>query len=77
MTDSRYFNLKNIINNKTEYILHGTKHVKNEGGAHHISQCNNLDSFNNVKIIKHNRLCMRKLRDNGTIKQQIDSILHL
>ena len=75
MIDSRYFNLKNIINNKTEYILHGDKKIKDKNNHHHISQCMNLHCFKNVKIIQHDGLDMRTLRDNGTIKQQLDRIL--
>jgi len=77
MTDSRYFNLKNIINNKTKYILHGDLSVKDKKNNHHILQCTNLNCFNNVKIINHHKILnMKTLRDNGTIKQQIDNILN-
>lgn len=75
MTDSKYFNLKSLINNKTNYILHGDISIKNKKSDHHISQCDNLDNFDNVKIIKHNGLQMKTLRNNGTIKKYIDDIL--
>lgn len=73
--DKRYKDLKNIINNKTKYILYGDTSIKNENDNHHISQCINLNSFNNVKIIKYNGLNMKTLRDNGIIKKNIDNIL--
>jgi len=75
--DKRYEDLKNIINNKTKYILHGDVTIKNENDNHHISQCNNLDCFPNVKIIYHKGLHMKVLRDNGTIKKNINNILNL
>jgi predicted esterase YcpF (UPF0227 family) len=73
--DKKYDDLKNIINNETEYILYGDVKVKNEKGNHHISQCNRLECFKNVKIIYHKELDMKVLRDNGTIKKIIDNIL--
>ena len=73
--DKKYEDLKKIINSKTEYILHGDNNVKELHNNHHISQCNYLNSFKNIKIIYHNGLNMKKLRDNGTIKKNIDNIL--
>ena len=43
--DKKYADLKTIINNKTEYIIHGDISIKNEKDTHHISQCNNLKNF--------------------------------
>jgi hypothetical protein len=77
MNDSRYYNLKHIINNTTNYILNGDLNIKNVNNIHHISQCDNIDNFNNVKVIKHGTLNMKILRDDGTIKSQIDSILQI
>ena len=73
--DKKYDDLKNIINNETEYILYGDVKVKNEKDNHHISQCHHLDCFKNLKIIYNKGLDMKVLRDNGTIKKIIDNIL--
>ena len=67
--------MKLIVNNQTNYILYGDTKIKNENDNHHISQCNNLNCFQNVKIIYNKGLNMRVLRDNGTIKKIIDNIL--
>ena len=72
--DKKYQDLKTILNNQTEYILHGDTNVQDKNNNHHISQCNCLDCFQNVKIIYHRGLNMKKLRDNGTIKKNIDNI---
>ena len=74
--DKKYQDLKTILNNQTEYILHGDTNVQDKNNNHHISQCNCLDCFQNVKIIYHRGLNMKKLRDNGTIKKNIDNILN-
>ena len=73
--NKKYGDLKLIVNNQTNYILHGNTKIKNKNNNHHISQCNNLKCFQNVKIIYHNGLKMKLLRDNGTIKKILDNIL--
>jgi len=72
--NKKYGDLKLIVNNQTDYILYGDTNVKE--GSHHISQCNYLKCFKNVKIIYNKGLSMRVLRDNGTIKKIIDNILN-
>ena len=73
--DKKYDDLKNIINNETEYILYGDVKPIHNNPHHHISQCNRLECFKNVKIIYHKGLDMKLLRDNGTIKKIINNIL--
>ena len=73
--NKKYGDLKLIVNNQIDYILYGDTTVKDENSNHHISQCNYLECFKNVKIIYNKGLNMRVLRDNGTIKKIIDNIL--
>jgi hypothetical protein len=73
--NKKYGDLKLIVNNQTDYILYGDTMVKDKNSDHHISQCNYLECFKNVKIIYNNELNMKLLRDNGTIKKIIDNIL--
>ena len=75
MTDSRYFNLKDVLNSETDYVLYGDLSETDKNSNHHISQCNNLNGFHNVKIVTCPKLNIKTLRDNGTIRQQIDDIL--
>ena len=76
MINKKYYNLKNIINENTQYTIYGDLNEKNINSNHHISQCTNLENCNNVKIIKLYGLNMKKLRDNGTLKNIIDKILY-
>lgn len=69
--DSKYSNLKNIINKNTKYIIYGDTSIQNDN-HHHIRHCENIECFSNVKIIKNNGLYMKQLRDNGSIKKIID-----
>ena len=75
IVNKKYKDLKTIINNQVEYILHGNLEEKNIHNWHHISQCRRLECFQNVKLICHKRLDMKRLRDNGTIKKNIDNIM--
>jgi len=71
-----YSNLKNIINNNTKYILYGDESVKDINSSHHISHCENIECFTNVKIIRNNSCNLKELRDNGFIKNIIDDIIY-
>ena len=73
--DKKYSNLYNFINSNTNYILFGDVSIRNVNDSHHISQCENLKDFPNVKIIKINGVDLKKLRDNGDIKNTIDNII--
>lgn len=72
-----YSNLKNIINVSTKYLLYGDKSIQDINDMHHISHCQNIEHFANVKIIKGENCILKDLRDNGFIKNTIDMILDL
>lgn len=71
----KYADIKNVINKKTSYLLYGDKSIEDENNNHHISQCNNIREFSNVKIIEGESSNIKMLRDNGFIKKQIDDII--
>jgi hypothetical protein len=73
--NSKYSDLKNIINKNTSYFLYGDKSIQNNNDMHHISHCENLEHFQNVKIIKGEKCILKELRDNGYIKTLIESII--
>ena len=70
-----YINLKTIINKNTKYILYGDISIEDINHSHHISHCENIEHFTNVKIIKNQGCDLKQLRDSGVIKQTIDNIL--
>lgn len=39
-----------------------------------MSHCENINEFSNVKVIKHNGVNMKNMRDDGLIKEMIDAI---
>ena len=69
-----YANLKTVINSNTLYLLFGDKSVRDVNDSHHISQCEILEGFPNVKIIKKDKIDLKQLRDTGVIKRVIDEI---
>jgi len=74
--DKKYNNLKFFINTKTKYILIGDESIKNINDNHHIRQCEELKNFDNVTIIRKPKVELKELRDNGTIKHILDSLLY-
>ena len=74
--DNKYKNLKTVINPKTRYILIGDESVKDKNDNHHISQCEELQHFDNVTIIRERKVDLKEMRDNGTIKRLLDSVLY-
>ena len=76
MKDIRYYDLKKIINDKTRYILYGDTNVKRKNSDHHISQCERL-VCKNVILKKYKGLYMKELRNDGTIKDELDMILNI
>jgi predicted esterase YcpF (UPF0227 family) len=73
--DEKYQDLKNIVNTNTQYKIIGHLCEKDVNNNHHISQCRNLNGFENVKVIELRIVNLKKLRDNGYIKTLIDNIL--
>jgi len=71
----KYSNLKNIINQNTNYIVYGDISIKDKNDPHHISHCENINCFTNVKIIKNNGCDLKKIRDSGFIKKLLDDII--
>jgi hypothetical protein len=70
-----YSNLKKVINKQTKYILYGNKNIKDMNDLHCISQCENIECFTNVRIIKNDGCNLKRLRDDGIIKKMIDDII--
>lgn len=74
--DEKYIDINEYINNTTKYLIYGDTHIKNKNHNHHISQCERINNYDNLELIKINNLNMKNLRDNGVIKDIIDSILN-
>ena len=74
--NKKYENLKPFINATTKYILFGDEGIKDVNDHHHIRQCEELQNFNNVTIIRKPKVDLKQLRDNGTIKRVLDTILY-
>jgi len=73
--NNKFKNLKQVINNKTSYILYGDANVRDKNDLHHISHILNLQKFVNINIIIDRNIKVKDLRDNGTIKRLLDNII--
>lgn len=73
--NSKYSNMKNVINENTIYLLYGDKSIQDINDNHNILHCKNIENYPNVKIIEGEKCDLKKLRDNGYIKNLIDNII--
>jgi hypothetical protein len=73
--DKEYGDLKKFINPSTYYILYGDLSIMNRTDPHHCSQCDYLDCFDNVKVIRKEKVHLKTMRDNGEIKSIIDALI--
>ena len=73
--NKKYANLKNVINKSTNYILFGDMSITDVNDCHHILQCEMLEDFSNVNVLRYSSINLKILRDTGVIKNAIDSVL--
>ena len=71
----KYADLKNVINNNTNYLLYGDLSIIDKNDNHHISHCENIEHFSNTKIIKAEKCILKTLRDEGYIKKFLDEVI--
>lgn len=71
--NSKYQDLKNVINSQSNYLLYADLSITNINDMHHVSQCQNIDCFSNVTVVNNPIINMKKLRDTGIIKDIIDN----
>lgn len=69
--DNNYINLKQYINTTTKYYIYGDINVVNDN-LHHISHCENINIYPNVILNINYEIDLKKLRDNGTLKNIMD-----
>lgn len=72
MSDSKYSDLKRVINDSTNYILNGDILNKDKNDLHNIHECYHISEYRNVQIIEHKGCNFKLLRDTGVIKNQIN-----
>lgn len=73
--DNMYGDLKKIINPSTHYTLYGDLSIMDRKDPHHCCQCDYLDCFDNVKVIRKEKVHLKTMRDNGEIKTIIDALI--
>ena len=73
--NKEYSNISKFVNCHTKYTLIGDTSIRSVNDNHHISQCEILEEFENVRVIRIHRVDLKRLRDTGVIKEIIDAIL--
>ena len=73
--EQKYKNLKPFINSVTRYYIYGATGIKNPTDCHHIHQCENINCFPNVSILKKEHIVLKRLRDSGELFEIINNII--
>lgn len=71
--DEKYTDLAKWINPRTRYVVVGDQ--KEKVWYHHISHCDHIGHFPNVKIIRKNSLNLHHMRDYGELLELIRNVL--
>lgn len=71
--DKNFTDIKPYINSGTEYLLYGNYNARS-GSMHHILQCRRISDASNVSLIRMPDINLKKMRDEGTLKQIILSL---
>ena len=68
-----YSDLKKVINKKTKYLLICDEKIE-VNDAHHISECLNINKFDNVSI-QNQKFNMKELRDEAELNKIFDNVI--
>lgn len=71
--DKRYADLLPIVNADTRYTLAGDPNETTP--CHHMSHCSRLAHLPNVHVLYHPDLKMKRLRDNGKLRQILNDVV--
>ena len=74
--NDKFKNLRDFINPKIKYLLYGNIGIKDKTNIHHIHHCYNISDFDNVTLKTFANKNVKVLRNEGTIKKEIDEIFH-
>jgi hypothetical protein len=72
--NKKYIDLKKFINNNTKYFLIGKYSNNDKNDLHSIHQCNYLQEFSNVKIIKIKKSLI-EIRNNKYLNKLLQDII--
>jgi predicted esterase YcpF (UPF0227 family) len=65
--EEQYRDVKNHINEYTNYHIFGDLSVLNEEDPHHVSHCQNITIHPNVNLVLKEQLNLLKMRDDGEL----------
>ena len=73
--NEKYRDLKNIINNISQYYIYGDLSIKNINNCHHISHCERINGNSNVNVIEYGNLNLRILKQTGELLNILKKII--
>jgi hypothetical protein len=73
--DERFRDISIYINDTTQYHLYGNLAITDKTDPHHISQCERIEHFPNVDVIKKEYFNVKQMRDSGELYNIISSFI--
>jgi len=67
MVDEKYRDSSRYINLTTVYELYADVSVQDNRDPHHVSHCDRIGFYPNVKITKKNKFSIKEIRDSGEL----------
>lgn len=77
MVDETYRDSSRFINLTTVYELYADVSIENVRDAHHVSHCDRIAFYPNVKITKKNRFSIKEIRDSGELYALMSRMVHV
>lgn len=72
--ENKYKDIKLHIHKDTFYYVFGDTSVKNKSDPHHIYHCENIETFQNVCVIKKNGISLVQMRNSGELYTVLQSL---
>ncbi len=73
--DDTYRDLTNLINSTTNYILIADTSVEHPEHMHHISHCERIEHFENVVVMRKNKVDVGLMRDDGSLLEVFQNVI--
>jgi len=74
--DEKYRDSSRYINLTTNYYLYADLSVEDAKDPHHVSHCDRISFYPNVKVIKKDTFNIKQIRDNGELYEMLSQIIN-
>lgn len=73
--DDSYRDLTYLINQSTNYLLVADASVEHPEHMHHISHCERIEHYENVVVLRKNKVDIVQMRDDGSLLEIFQNVI--